>query len=161
MIEKVGILIPHLHNNQLGYEITKQLNNLKKTHPYIDSVVFTEDDRPQTIIPKFAIMNISEAYDQTGLVIATTPSTAQKLIYCWGATHKVFYSYDCYWLRGQKTQYEGLLNLYHNDIFDVIARSQSHKTIIENNFNAKIKAVIERFNILDFIKLYEVETCQS
>jgi hypothetical protein len=160
-IDKVGILLPHLHNNQMGYEVTKQLNNLKNTHPYIDSIVFTEDERPQTLIPKFAIMNVCEAYDQTGLLIATTPSTASKLIYCWGANHKVFYSYDCFWLRGNRNQYEGLLNLYLNKEFDVIVRSESHQTLLANNFNVRAKAIVEGFDILEFIRLYEENSIQE
>jgi len=156
-IEKVGILLPHLHNNQLGYEVTKQLNDLKTTHPHIDSIVFTEEDCPQTIMAKFAIMNVSEAYDQKGLMIATTPSTAAKLIYCWGADKKVFYNYDCYWLRGQRTNYEYLMNLYLNNEFDLIVRSESHKLLLENNFTAKVKTVVENFNIKEMLELYSTE----
>lgn len=156
-ITKVGILLPHLHNNQLGYEITSQLNKLTITHPYIDSVVFTEEDRPQTLLPKFAIMNISEVYDQQGLLIATTPNTAGKLVHCWGTNLKAFYSYDCFWMRGTRNKYEALLNLYQNKEFDVIARSESHKRLIENNFNIHIDYVVDKFNILDFITIYEAK----
>lgn len=163
MINKIGILVPHLHNNQLGYEITSQLNSLAETHPYIDSVVFTEDDKPQTIIPKFAIMHISEVYDQQGLLIATTPNTAGKLIHCWGTPFKVFYNYDCYWMRGARNKFETLFNLYQNKEFDLVVRSESHAQILMNNFNVTPKAIVKEFNILDFIKLYEkeVELCQN
>ena len=137
--------MPHLHNNQLGYEVTTQLNKLKETHPYIDTLVFTEEDRPQTLIPKFGIMNICEAYDQNGLIIATTPSTASKLIHFWGADYKVFYSYDCYWLRGQRNQYEQLMNLYLSNEFDLVVRSESHKKLLENNFTAKVDYIVENF----------------
>lgn len=147
----------------MGYEITTQLNSLAKTHPYIDSVVFVEEDRPQTILPKFAIMNICEVYDQGGLLIATTPNTAGKLVHCWGAKHRVFYSYDCFWMRGNRNKYESLVNLYQNREFDLVVRSESHKEIINNNFNIAPFAVVKHFNIPDFISLYEkkeVELCQ-
>ena len=153
-ITKLGILVPHLHNNQLGYEVTKQLNKLKESNPKSDSIVFTEEDRPQTLVANFGIMNISEAYDQTGLIIATTPNTASKLIHFWGANHKVFYNYDCFWLRGQRNSYEHLLNLYLNNEFDLICRSESHKTLLENNFNTKVKAIVENFNIKEILNMY-------
>jgi hypothetical protein len=151
-IDRINIIVPHLHDNQLGYCITKHCNQLSERG--IDCVVFTEEIRPFTITPKFAVMNISEAYDQPGLTISTTPSTTSKLQHCWAPNQKVFYSWDLYWLRGQRKMYKPILDLYHVNM-DIIARSESHKTAIENCFNIKVKSVIDDFDVLKIAALYE------
>jgi hypothetical protein len=151
-ISQVNIIVPHIYDNQLGYCISKYCNEL--AHLDIDCVVFTEEIRPFTITPKFAVMNIAEMYDQPGLTIATTPQTTQKLLHCWGANQKIFYSWDLYWLRGQRRLYQPMLNLYTSNI-DIVARSESHKDAIENCFNIKVKTVIDDFNIAKFIELYQ------
>lgn len=157
-IDRINIIAPHLHHNQLGYCITKYCNKLAKHD--IDCVVFTEEVRPFTIEPKFAVMNISEIYDQPGLTIATTPSTAQKLHHCWAPQQKVFYSWDLYWLRGPRRIYKPILDLYHINM-DIIARSESNKKAIENCFNIKVKAVVDDFDVLKIREIYNAEKTQS
>lgn len=138
--------------SQLGYTITNECNKLQDYD--IDCVIFTEEIRPINVMPQFAIMNISEVYDQPGLTIATTPSTVKKLEKCWAPNYKIFYNWDLYWLRGRQKIYAPMLDLYHTPL-DIIARSESHKKLIENCFNIKVKSVIENFDILQIIKLYE------
>ena len=153
-IDRINIIVPHLYKSQLGYCISKHCNTLVEND--IDCVVFTEEMRPFTITPKFAVMNISEVYDQPGLTIATTPSTAEKLQHCWGPNKKIFYSWDLYWLRGQRKIYKPILDLYHVNM-DIVARSESHKTAIENCFNIKVRAVVDDFDVLKMKDIYDEE----
>lgn len=153
-ISRIGVVVGNLYNSQLGYCLTREFNLLRKVRPDIDCVVFTEESTPFSITPYFSVMNIAEMYDQPGLMIATSPSTAQRLTACWGANYKAFYSWDMYWARGRRRVYEPYFLLYNSN-FDIIARCEEHKQLLENNFNIKVKACIENFHMQEFLSLYE------
>lgn len=157
MIDRINIIVNNLYNSQLCYYVSKELNLIRKNFPNIDCIVFIEEPSPFTITPFFGIMNIAEVYDQPGLTIATSLSTAKRLIACWAPQHKVFYSWDLFWLRGRQKVYEPYFHIYNGE-YDVVARNTEHKTIIENNFNVKVKGIVENFNISEFIRLYDTNT---
>lgn len=140
---QINFLVRDLIASQLSYYLTKNLNDAQN----INGIVFYENLVPPCLIPKFTTMNISEAWAQPGISIATTLSTAHKLVNFTGRAKKYFYVWDLEWLRGRNRVYTMYSPFFCNNELTLIARSEEHKKIIENNFNREIKIVCPDFNM--------------
>jgi hypothetical protein len=98
------------------------------------------------------MMQLIEAYSFGGIAIATDLDMLAKLIRCPGPSKKYLYSWDLEWIRQQpRPQYESLVTLYRHPSIEIVARSLSHKAILENNFNLTNIKVSDDFNLEVFL----------
>ncbi|SVC44680.1 uncharacterized protein METZ01_LOCUS297534, partial [marine metagenome] len=98
------VLINNIGASQLSYLVVQNLNELGNHRPEIDAIVYYENMQKHCLPPNFAIMQIAEAWGHHGPMIATSLSTAQKLI-GFPSERKLFYVWDLEWLRGQQQRY--------------------------------------------------------
>lgn len=146
---KLGILMNNLGPTQLAYYAI--INNNKKND--IDCILFYENQAKSCLPMNFATMQIYEAYTYEADIIATSISTAHKMLSFPSAKNKFFYVWDLEWMRIRNKNFNYLSNIYRNDKIHLIARSQSHKNIIEDCWNVKVCAVIDDCNISELVKV--------
>jgi hypothetical protein len=148
MINKISYLVRDFGASQLSYYLTKNINELGKTAPYISNTIFYETMHRNCLRPNFSIMQLSEAWGQDGLVIATNINLAHKLLDFPCSGHKAFYVWDLEWTRGNRRRphefYSKAIN--HPDI-DIIARNKYHASVIENCFNRTVKFINDDANV--------------
>lgn len=152
---QLNFLVNDMSASQLSFYLIKEINRLTEQleTSHIDCIVFYENMAQLPIAPNFAIMQIAEAWAQSEPVVATSLSTAAKLI-DFPATHqKFFYVWDLEWLRGQRKVYNWYEPIYTNKKLSLIARSKEHADLIRNAYNRDVCGIVENFKIEDLINV--------
>ena len=146
-LKNINVLLENTGASQISFCVISELNNLTKTHPNIDPIVFYEDKHKNCLPANFAVMQISEAWGQLGPIIATSFSTARSLCE-FPSSKRFFYVWDLEWIRDvQLKKYEEYRSVYSDESLSLIARSDHHKKAIENAFNREVKFVVSDFDI--------------
>lgn len=149
---KLSLLLNNTGSSQIAYFAIREINKLAETEPSVDATIFYENIQRNCLPPNFAIMQIAEAWNQDGSIIATSLSTAHKMI-GFMSRKKFFYVWDLEWIRnGGKSQYEHYFQVYTDRSIELIARSESHKECIENAFNREIKHVVSDFDMKEMME---------
>lgn len=148
---KAGILIESLGMSQKAYEIIREINKINSLDEYWDIIVFYLEYDKFIIPPKFALMNMIEAYGMDCPLISTSIETTKTLSNCIKATRKFFYVFEMEWANSSHDVDE-LLSVYTNPNIELIARSDDHAKVIEKCWKSPI-AVIENFNYEQITKL--------
>lgn len=149
--QSLGIMANNFSRSQLAFYAIHNGNKLVK-NPGYDYTCFYSNLSPLCIKPNFSMMQLVEAYSFQGTAVATDYDTLQKLINMPGPNRKFYYAFDLQWLRQQpRPQYESLMMLYRHPEIEVVARSKSHKDIIENNFNLSNVKISEDFDLSVFL----------
>lgn len=155
-LKSFSVLLKDTGASQISFFVIKELNKLAETNPEIDATIFYEDVHKNCMPVNFATMQISECFTQSGPAIATSFSTAQKLInfYC---GKKLFYVWDLHWIRNNVIKkYEDYVDVYCDKNLELIARSESHRQAIQTAFNREVKHVIPDFEMSKILEvLYE------
>jgi len=145
----INFLVPNLKNSQLGLYLLQECNKARGVSP----IIFVEGASTFTARPQVPVMNVAEAWHQEGPFVATTPSLTQKMLTFPRATKRIFYVWDLYWIRGNKRMYEPYLYLFSQPELHIVARSESHRDLIEQSFNVEVDAIVENFGLAGFIKM--------
>ena len=154
-MKNFSVLVPNLGSSQLSFFVITQINKMFEEKPDKDAIVFYENMSSSCMPVNFAVMDISECWSHAGPVIATSFSTAEKLR-CFPSERKLFYVWDLEWIRNtpaQSVQYENFKDVYTNKSLKLIARSQSHKKLIENCFNRDVDYTVENFNMQQITRI--------
>jgi len=153
-LKNFSVLVPNTGANQISFCLINQINDLFESQPEIDVMVFYENSHKNCLPANFATMEISQAWGHKGPMIATSLSTAEKLI-SFPSEQKFFYVWDLSWIRNSRelNDYEKYKRIYTDSSLSLIARSESHKQAIENCFNRKVEHVVSDFNIQDILEI--------
>ena len=152
-LKNFSILVENSGASQLSFFVIEGLNKLTETRPEIDAILFYENQHKNCIPANFATMQMSEAWGQSGPIIATSASTAKKLT-SFPSKEKFFYVWDLDWVRNLQ-RYEKLSEIYTDKSLTLIARSYSHKKAIENAFNREVSHIVSDFNINEILSILE------
>lgn len=152
---QLNFLVNDLSASQLSFFLTKEINDLadRLETSHIDCIVFYENLAQLSIAPNFAVMQMAEAWAQSQPIVATSLSTAAKLIDFPATRRKFFYVWDLEWLRGQRRIYNWYSPIYTNPELSLIARSEEHARIIRNCFNREVCGIVENFKLGDMINV--------
>ena len=143
--------------SQLSFCVITQLNKMFQENPEIDAIIFYENRHKSCLPANFAVMQISEARNQLGPIIATSFYTAHKLL-DFTSKQKLFYVWDLEWIRNENgaiKQYESYKSVYTDPSLELIARSSSHKDIIENAFDREVKHIVSDFNRSEILEILQ------
>lgn len=151
-MNKVGILVNNLGRNQLAHALIDSVNTYLEGNDGVDIITFTENVVHPCNVPKFAVMNLNEAWEYNGLVIATTLSTAKQALVFPGAKRRLFYVWDMEWIRAGDGDFDYYNSIYSNLDIDLVARSDAYARILERCWNRPVKAVVENFNVGELIR---------
>jgi len=147
MRSNLNILVSELGPSQMNYFLIRNVNHFHANNPNSNIQVFTENLSRFCLQPHFGVMNVSEAWGQSGPFIATNISTASKLTTYPLSKKKFFYIWDLEWLRPQYRVYDMYSPFYLDPTLELICRSEEHKKLTENAFNRDVKHIIENFDI--------------
>lgn len=162
---QLNFLVEHMGNSQLSYELSRTLNNLADKRSDIDAIVFFNTLTRSRIVPKFAMMQMIEAWGQKGYTIATSCATTRKMMTFPGPQKRFFYVWDLEWIRGEKRTYDMFAPLYQDPRIILITRSGIHRDALDNGFNigrlGKPIYVVEDFNEEQLLEVIESERIDS
>ena len=148
-LNKISVLVPDTGSSQLSFYLINEINKLSRDKPEIDAIVYCENKHRNCIPTNFSVMPINDAWGNDGAIIATTISTAEKML-SFNSNKKIFYVWDIEWIRnrqGYSLEYEKYENVYNSKNISLVARSHSHRKIIENAFNRKVEHIVSDFNM--------------
>lgn len=148
---KAGILVESLGMSQKAYEIIRSLNQLEGLDEYWDMMVFYLEFDRFILPPKFALMNMVEAYGLDAPLISTSINTTKISLKCVRPTKRFFYVFDMEWTSSMHDVDE-LLDVYMNPKVELIARSADHAKVLEQCWKKPID-IIENFNYEKLTKL--------
>jgi hypothetical protein len=152
---KIGLMLDNIGPNQLAHYLIQTGNSfLEKNSQRADLVAFTQQTIHPIATPNFATMNISEAYDYNGFLVATNLQTAIKMLKCPGTRRKFFYVWDLEWTRPQNKNFAILKEIYNNPKIELISRSANHDKLIELCWRKPI-GLVEDARVDQFYSLFE------
>lgn len=147
MVEKIGIVVPHLGVCQQSFMAISHINRiLSKSNDY-DFFLFYEDMVPSCVRPLCASMNINEIWSFDGILIGTTLSTTMSIVRTVNASRKVFYVWDLEWMREGYQNYFTNIKVYKDKTIYIISRSISHAHEIERYSGRKSNMIVPNFNL--------------
>jgi hypothetical protein len=150
----LNILVEHMGNSQLAFAVTRMLNTLAEDRVDLDGIVYVNTVAPTVLLPKFAIMQMAEAWSQPGITIATSCSTVRKMLGFSGSEQKFFYVWDLEWMRGKNRNYNMFAPIFQDPNLTLLARSRTHALAIKNAFNTPSR-VCGDFNAEKLMKVIE------
>lgn len=151
-MNKIGILLNNLGPSQLAYYAVKNGNDFVNNNPHKDFIVFFYEISPECLRPNFAVMNLSEAYNYNGILVATDANSASRIIEFPGTVNRFFYVWDFEWLRLNNKNFEDLKTIYDNNKLPLIARSKTHFNLLKKIWKEPI-GVVEDANISELYKI--------
>jgi len=153
-VKKLGLVTSHLTVNQLSYQFISSANRLLVERDDVDISLFFVNDGPRIVKPSFSCMCLFEAYAYDGVTVATSLSTAARILDYPGPNRNPIYLYcmDLDYLRMQNRQYEALASVYMNPKIHLIARSKSHYDILSSVFKQPV-GIVEGCEAKEFIEL--------
>jgi hypothetical protein len=156
-MHNLGFLVRTLGASQEAFQLVKNANHAITEDNNI--IVFSETPNMPCIQPNFCNMQLAEAWGYKHPLIATRLVLAKKLLSFPGTQEKYFYIWDLEWLRypSQIKNYNAFAGIYRNPKLKLIARSKSHKDIIEDCWNVLVTGIVEDYNINQFIEIINAE----
>lgn len=148
MVSKsVGVLVKDTGLSQLNFNMIRSLNRFIYQHRDNYCCMFFENIGQIMANTHFPIMNIAEAYEWKGTLVATSLSSAHKLISFPSCKDKYFYVSDLEWIRLRQHDYKLLGSIYNSGL-KVIARSEPHAALLSEVWGCKIEKVSENLDFL-------------
>lgn len=152
---KLGFLVPSLGPSQLSFRVIYQSNKAIRSNKGHDIITFYEVLSQPCFSLGFATMNVIDAWNYHGPLIATTISSAEKIVRFPRPKQRYFYIWDLEWVHIKSRNFLPFCDIYQNPQLSLICRSESHKKIVEQCWNVKVRAVVEDFDIEGFSKIIE------
>jgi len=146
----INFLVDHIGASHMAFYMIEQAHKLSEQGKANVSIFYDQLHRPcrRVMLPTMLMV---EAWAQPGVSIATSMSTAARLLSFPGPQHKLFYVWDMSWMNNPKP-YGPATQLFRNPKLSIIARCQAHAMVLENNFNIDVEHVFDNF---DHTKLLE------
>ncbi len=145
---KLGIAIGNLGPSQLNYFLVRHANTLLSQRPEMDITAFFESQVSHPLPANFASMPIYEAWGYEGAVVATTFTTAQKLLDCPSPRGRFFYVWDLEWVRPfNRRTYREWAAVYRNESLTLLARSAEHQKVISECWNRPVAGLVDDMNL--------------
>jgi hypothetical protein len=152
---KLGFIVPDLGLSHRSYALTNAINKFYEggNNSNIDVAVFCENRVEPRVEPYFATFNVTDAYAYAGPMVATSLSTAKKILSFPQLTHRIFYIWSLEWFNSTEFHFRDISSIYQNNELEIITRSEEHKYIFEKVWNKEVSHVVEDFNLETLIKI--------
>lgn len=138
----ISFAVDSLKTDQFSFTLLNYCNSLCEKHC---PIIFTREIPKLCIPPRFAIMNIIEAFRYDGILIATSFSTLETIQNCLGQITRYLYLWNPEWI-SEAFNFPYVYSLLHSTKIPVIVRSIYHQQIFKNNF--QINALVsDNFNL--------------
>lgn len=154
MVDNINIVTNDLGPSQKNYYLIRNVNVIHDRIPGLNIQVFTENLSKFCLKANFAVMNVAEAWAQKGNFIATSMSTASKLLSYPNATRRLFYIWDLEFIRQRNRYYNNNAVIYLHKELELVCRSKEHADLVSNAFNREVKYIVNNFDIRNFIEIF-------
>ena len=144
-MKRIGLALDTLEHSELNYYSFKYANHIIN-QGLADVVCFYKQNGIPLIKPMFSCMQFAESFSYYGNIIATSFNTAHSLIKNPFVKKKFFFCWDLDWFRYPK-HYNLYAQVYLNEEFHIIARTDYAAKVIENSWNRKVTLVTHDFNL--------------
>jgi len=144
MIPRVNFLVDNIGASHMAFYMIDEAHKMSEQGKATVSVFYDQLHRPcrRVMLPT---MMMIEAWAQPGVSIATSMSTAARLLSFPGPQIKMFYVWDMTWNSNPKP-YGPATQLFRDPSLSIIARCADHARVLENNFNVEVRYVLENFD---------------
>lgn len=150
---KIGFLFSHLGDSELANTFINKSNRLLRERGNIDIIAFVSNQSRPVKRLNFASMNINEAFDFKGAVVATDIYMAEKSVSFPGPSKIYYYQWELAWVTNHNRTFEEYLALYNNRRLSMITRTEEDKYYFEQCWNRPVQYVIPHCDVEQFIKI--------
>lgn len=152
-MKTLNFLVDNIGASHMSYYMIEQANAMCEDGDASVIIFFDQLHRPsrRLLVPT---MMMIEAWAQPGVSIATSCSTAARLLSFPGPQKKMFYVWDMGWMRNPK-RVGSFAELFRNPELTLIARCEDHAKILRNNFNVEVPFVFDNFDREGLLKAIE------
>jgi hypothetical protein len=144
----IGIILPSMEIGQLAYEVITQINSEILAGSECDYRIFFENVSIECVRPMFAVMNISEIWAYSGMLISTTLDNTLFSLKLATDVLRVFYIWDLEWLRNEKNYLHNLSILRHPNLL-LIVRSEDCAKELDRYCNRLPNFITPRLSFKD------------
>jgi hypothetical protein len=147
-MRRLNFLVDDVGASHMAFSLLTNLNAMVRERQDICPTVFYSNLTDQCIKPvEFTMMQMIEAFDQEGPMIATSLPTAGRLLTMPRPMPKIYYVWDLEWQRYANMQWSSVQRILGSPDLMLLARSTSHKKAIENCFDVEVKGVVGDFDL--------------
>jgi hypothetical protein len=150
MTIKIGFLLSQYGDNEIAKSFIQSSNEFLARETNVDIIGFVSNQSQPISHPTFATMNINEAFDYDGVVVATSIAMAEKLARFPGPQERYLYLWKLDW---EKRSFEELVGLFNSPRLEIITRTEEDRKVFQQCWNRPVRAVIPDCNIADFVRL--------
>jgi len=140
----INFLVDHIGASHMAFYLVEQANLISTNGDARVIVFYDQLHRPcrRLLVPA---MMMVEAWAQPGISIATSLSTAVRLLSFPGPYVKMLYVWDMEWTRNPKPVGKFAEVFRHPDL-RLIARCRDHAMALTNTFNVEVPYVFDNFD---------------
>ena len=153
---KFGIIINNLGHSQLSYFLIRNINIAMRNRENISPYIFYENPQPYRQSPLCCLLQVVEAFQFHAPLVATSLSSAQKLLICTGTNKKFFFLNDLQWIKTTPTIYDQYYKIYTNPALQLIVKCQDHFDLVKNCWNQEPVGIWEDCNIKQLLEIINV-----
>jgi|TARA_R100001163_G_C5052650_1_gene189284 hypothetical protein len=152
-MNKIAAVVNDLGPSQKSFYLIKEFNRAAASKDFSMSVFYSRPSVPVTR-PHFSCKNISFLSGYDGAVIATTLPEADMLLKSHTSADKYLYLWDIDWLT-QPVNFSVACNILLDKRLKIIARSDSHATVINNFCNKQLDGILDNWNMEELIRILD------
>ena len=158
-MNSVAAIVDDLSASQKSFYLIKEFNKAATLKDMSMSVFYGRPTVP-VIVPHFSYRNMSFLSGYNGIAIATNLSNANALLKSHNNSKKYLYIWDIEWLT-TPTNFVAACDILLDNRLKLIARSESHATIINNFCNKQVVGIVDNWNIGELLTIVASENVKS
>ena len=144
-MKKIAAVVDSLGPTQSSFYLIKEFNKLLDNIGY-SPICFYNNLAPAVVKPFFTCTNVSFYAPHDGCTIADTVEMANLILKTQNSSNKFFYVWDLEWIR-KPMDFAATSRVMRNKNINLLARSESHKQLIEKYANREVAGVVDNWNI--------------
>lgn len=148
---KIAAIVNDLGPSQKSFYMIKEFNKAAMSRQCSMSAFYSKPSAPVTK-PHFSCRNISFLAGYDGAAIATDLIGADMLLKSHTSSDKYLYLWDIDWIT-YPVNFSVACNILLDKRLKIIARSDSHATVIDNFCNKKPDGILDNWNMEELMRI--------
>lgn len=147
----IAAIVKNLGPSQCNFFLTKEFNKLSEKHDN-SCTVFVNDPTVPVIDPSFSCPVVAFLPHFKGDCISTDIYTTEQILQNSSIINKFFYVWDLEWTT-RRFNYNKTVEVMRNKNLKLIARSDSHASVISNFCNKEVWGIVDNWESSKLLKL--------
>ena len=148
---KIAAIVGDLGPSQKSFYMIKEFNKASMSKEFSMSAFYSRPAIP-VAKPHFSCKNISFLAGYDGTAIATDLTGADMLLKSHTSADKYLYLWDIKWIT-HPVNFTVACNILLDKRLKIIARSDSHATVINNFCNKQLDGILDNWNMEGLIRI--------